>query len=609
MTMTMKRYFKYLFAAVLACTALACNPEVEENIDAKGEPATTAVFHAVVLDAEEITEIFPGKSKTVSIKAAADPGTGVADVVLTISFKGDPDGVAAYNSAHGTSYEMLPGTAYSFVTNEVMMPRFGTSSTMAKLSLSTSGLEDDTVYLLPVTIDRVVETENWALADAPYAYILVKKAYVAPNAGTGTKEDPFNIYTKADLASMSEKLEEGVKVYFRLQNDIDMTDAKWIPLNFASPYKLMVDFDGNGHTISNFTCDFANYPSFFGVLYGDCYNLTFENATINNEGSNACGIVGAYCGTADLPGSCRNVHVTGAVNSLAGDRGVGGLFGRVHFGTVSDCSFEGTVTGSGGKTGVGGLVGWVNGTIERCWAKAAVVSNANYCGGLVGYDNAKSVIKDCWTSGSIEAPQRAGGIIGGLLKAETEIRNCYSTSSITASFAIGGIGGHCNLDQGSGVLPSATEALYVVENCIAWNDKIEATNDDESEHYSSGAITGYTSTKSYLTNCIRKPDLIFKECATQAANVLYDMPNATPGAPLVKADGTGTYNYPYHGRAAAAGSTVSSVAKQLGWSESVWDFSAALPVLKTAAATPGGNDDTDVNAGGQLPDFDENEVY
>ena len=606
----MKRYLNLIFAAVLACAAAACNPEVEAGMASKGEPKTTAVFRAEVLDATDILEIFPGKTKTVSVKAAADAETGVADVVLTISFKGDPEGVAKYNAAHGTSYQMIPGTAYEFTSNEVMMPRYGTSSTSAKLTIGTSDMEDETVYLLPVTIDRVVETENWALAEDPYGYVLVKKAYVAPDAGTGTKEDPFNIYNLDDLKSVKDKLSEGEKVYFRLQNDIDMTGVKWEPLNYEQPYKLLIDFDGNGKTISNFTCQFANYPSFFGVLYGECYNLTFENSLIVNDGTNACGTVGAYCGTTDLPGVCRNVHVKGEVVSNAGDRGVGGLFGRIHFGTVTDSSFEGTVTGGGSKTGVGGLAGWVNGTVERCWVIADVTSNANYCGALIGYDNVKSVVKDCWTAGSVTGPQRVGGIFGGLLKAGTEVRNCYSTASISAGFCLGGIAGHCNLDQGSGVLPSDTEAGYVVENCIAWNEAINATNSDDAAHYSSGAITGYTSVKSYLTNCVRKPDLNFHECNSQSANVLYDMPNASPGSPLVKADGTGTYNYPYHGRAAAAGSTVSSVAQELGWSSSVWDFSAALPVLKTSSVTPGGgDDDTNANPDGQLPDFDENEIY
>ena len=38
--------------------------------------------------------------------------------------------------------------------------------------------------------------------------------------------------------------------------------------------------------------------------------------------------------------------------------------------------------------------------------------------------------------------------------------------------------------------------------------------------------------------------------------------------------------HPYHGKAAAAGSTISSLAKTLGWDETIWDLSRDVPVLK-----------------------------
>lgn len=596
----------------LALAVVSC---VEKENQGQPEATMKGMYYATAITEEPVVEISPGKSKTIGLIANADTLKGsVSDIKLTLSFKADPDAVPAYNSANGTSYSACPGSAYEFVSNEVMMPRYGVSSSTAKLKLSSAGLEDGVTYLLPLVIDKVAETDNWELSPTPYAYVVVKRAYVAPSAGTGKKDDPYNIYTVADLLSMADRLEENVKVYFRLQEDIDMTDVKWTPLNFASPYTYGIDFDGNGHTIDHFSCDFSNYPSFFGVLYGECHDVTFTNARLENQGTNACGILGAYCGTSGLPGVCRNVHVEGAVESLAGDRGVGGLFGRVHYGKVMDSSFKGQVTGAGGKTGVGGLVGWLNGTIERCWADAQVESNANYVGGLVGYENSAadnpiSVIQDCWTSGSVKGPQRLGGIIGGIIKEKTEIRNCFTTSSVEATFAIGGIAGHCNLDKGSSVLPTDTEAAFVVENCIAWNEFIHATNTDGDEHYSSGAITGYTSTKVYLTDNYRKPDLDFTECASNSANVLYDMPNITPGSPLPKAAGTGTYNFPYHGKAAAAGSSISSVAQSLNWSQAVWDFSGDVPALKKAASGGSGDEDEDVNPGGQLPDFPESEFY
>lgn len=587
--------------------ALLCACQTKEE----GTPQASmkGVFAASV-SSDEVVELLPGKSRTLEVRAAAE---SVSDIFLKLTLQASTDIVDAYNREKGTSFVALPSSAFEFVSNEVMMPRYGKSSTTAKLKVTANGLEDEVMYLLPVTIGKVIGTDNWALAEDPYAYIVVKQAYVAPEAGSGTAADPYNLYTADDLMNVPNQVEEGVKVYFRLMADIDMSGKKWIPINYAEPYKNLVDFNGNGHTISNLSCDAPNYPSFFGVLYGTCYDLNFTGATMLSEASAAVGVVGSYCGTADLPGECHNVHVTASSVTCTGNvRGVGGLFGRVHYGVVTDSSFEGTVTQAGGATGTGGICGWLNGTIERCHVNATVTSNANYTGGIAGYDNAAAgtvtVVKDCYTEGVVNGPQRIGGIFGGLLKEKTEVRNCYSTMDLEASFCIGGIAGHCNLDKGSGVLPSDTQAEYVVDKCIAWNTKILAYADDESAHYSSGAITGYTSQKSFLSDCYRKADLDFTECLSQASNVLYDQPNASPGAPLVKASDTGTYNYPYHGKKADAGATLTSVARSLGWSADVWDFSGDKPVLKSVGGTPA-EEDPDVDTEGQLPDFGEHEFY
>ena len=273
----MKRIASYLLLLSLGLAFTACREK---------EPQPTVsqmkgVFYAGTTEAEEIIEIVPGKSKTVDMQAHADQ---VSDLVLNLTLKVDPDGVAAYNSAHGTNYEMCPGSAYEFTTNKVLMPRYGKTSTSAKLKITTSGMEEDVVYVVPVSIDEVIGTDNWELSSTPYAYVLVKRAYVAPDAGSGTKNDPYNLYTAADMLKMSELLVPGTKVYFRMKADIDMEGIDWVPLNFASPYENCIDFDGGGHTISNFTSTFANYPSFFGVLYGNCHDVIYgpQKAKMHN---------------------------------------------------------------------------------------------------------------------------------------------------------------------------------------------------------------------------------------------------------------------------------------------------------------------------------------
>ena len=564
----MKRITSYLLLLSFALAFTACRE--------KEQPAVAqmkGVFYAGAPGLEEVIEIVPGKSKTVDLQAYADQ---VSDIVLNLTLKVDPDGAAAYNGAHGTDYPMCPGSAYEFTTNKVLMPRYGKASTSAKLKLSASGLEEDVVYVVPVNIDEVIGTDNWERSSSPYAYVLVKRAYVAPDAGTGTKNDPYNIYNTADLLKMSELLVPGTKIYFRLKADIDMTGIDWVPLNFASPYENLIDFDGNGHTISNFTSTFANYPSFFGVLYGSCHDVTFTNAVIESAVGGATGIIASYCGTTNMPGEAHRVHVQGRVTSPGGNKnGTGGLFGRIWGANITACS-----------------------------ADVEIESGEDYVGGIFGYDTGASTVSDCWTKGHVKAGSKVGGIGGGFIKAESEMYNCFSLMTVEGSFQYAGILGHANLDaKGNNTTNTPNNR---VEGCIAWNDEIKSRATDGAEHYSSGVIVGFTATQNYLAKCFRKADIAFSECPVNAelGYVVTNQGNAGPGAPLVV--GTNTYDFAYHGLAAPADATVTSLARSLGWSDSVWDFSTPIPTLK---AGTGGGGDENVNAGGQLPDYPEHDFF
>ena len=565
----MKRIISYLLLLSFALAFTACREKEPQPTVAQ----MRGVFYAGASEVEEIIEIVPGKSKTVDLQAYADQ---VSDLVLNLTLKVDAEGAAAYNSAHGTNYEPCPGSALEFTTNKVLMPRYGKQSTSAKLKITTSGMEEDVVYVVPVTIDEVIGTDNWERSASPYAYILVKRAYVAPDAGTGTKNDPYNIYSTADLLKMSELLVPQTKIYFRLMADIDMAGIDWVPLNFASPYENLIDFDGNGHTIDNFTSTFANYPSFFGVLYGNCHDVTFTNAVIESAVGGATGIIASYCGTTNLPGEAHRVHVQGRVTSVGGNKnGTGGLFGRIWGANITACS-----------------------------ADVEIESGEDYVGGLFGYDTGASTISDCWTKGSVKAGSKVGGIGGGFIKADSEMYNCFSLMKVEGSFQYAGILGHANLDQKNA--NDTNTPNNRVEGCIAWNESISSTATDGAEHYSSGVIVGFTATQNYLVNCFRKAGIAFSECPVNAelGYVVTNQGNAGPGAPLVV--GTNTYDFAYHGLAAPADATVTSLARSLGWSDTVWDFSTPIPTLK---AGTGGSGDENVNAGGQLPDYPEHDFF
>ena len=394
------------------------------------------------------------------------------------------------------------------------------------------------------------------------------------DGGKGTEAEPWLISTAQQLLYMKDDLKGGEKRWFKLAADIDMSEITgWEPLNYASPYDKEIDFDGDGHTISNFTCDYGgSYPSFFGVLYGTCHDVTFAKAKIVGTANSACGIIGGYAGTGDKHAEILRVHV------------------------------QGTVTFTGNKTGVGGMVGIVgNGNITASSAFCKVTSGKNYVGGLFGYDSGKTVVRDCWTAGTVIGGQRVGGLCGGLLKDESAIINCFSASAVTASFAIGGIAGHCNQDKGDGATTRMPK--NVVEKTVAWNSFVRATTVTPGDvgHYSGGAVVGFTATHNFLTDCVRKPDFDFVDYSDLFG--LYDQENASEEIPLVVVEVEGAnYNFPYHGKAAAAGKTLSQVAQELGWSAEVWDFSGDYPVH--VGQPPLVVDQAGSN--GQLGDFGEN---
>ena len=569
----MKKTIIHILAVIPALLLLgACEKKTDESKQAVA--TMTGVYYVGVEGSGDVMEVSSAKPVTIPVRAYADEGE-VSDLSVNITFKADPDAAEAYNVAHGTSYVMSPGSAYEFTSSEAMMPRYGRSSSSAKLKLSGVGLEDDVTYILPLTIDKVTGTDKWQLKQNPQAYVFFKKAYVAPDAGSGTQEDPYNLYTAKDLKDMKGYLSEEKTIYFRLQADIDMTElTDWEPLNWEAPYKLKIDFDGNGHTLSNFTCTHPNYPSFFGVLYGKCYNVNFVNAEINSNGG-ATGILGSYGGTSNIPGEAHHIHVQGKVTSPGGNKnGTGGLFGRI-----------------------------TEARIYACSADIEIESSEDYVGGIFGYDNGKSDVYDCWTKGTIQGAGRVGGIAGGLIKAGSTIRDCYSLATVKGSHSAAGISGNANLDKKDG--NATNEPGNYIENCLAWNESIENISTDDAEHYSCGAIVGYTALKNYLTGCFRKADLNFVECAknVELGYGLTNQADANPGTPLVVA-AVGSYNFPYHGMAAAADATLSSMAKSLGWSQKIWDLSGAVPVIKPLTA-----EGPNVDAGGQLPDFDENEFY
>lgn len=394
-------------------------------------------------------------------------------------------------------------------------------------------------------------------------------------AGDGSQAHPYLIASAKQLDNMHSVLEHQDKKYFRLMNDVDMqtylASNAWVPLNMDSPYDYPVNFDGGGHTIDHFsistTSEANKQTGFFGVLYGEVYDLTFANATVTNTYGLPTGILCGYCGYKGMMTHVYNVHI---VN-----------------GSVT---YESSLSGANGNGPAGGLAGRIHTClIESCSADVNVSSKKAFAGGLFGIDwESGSIVRNCWTSGSVNAAgQRTGGICGSLIKTGTQIVNCFSTASVIAPRGIGGIVGYANMDQGSGTGYETAYPDYVVSGCIAWQDQLRTSTyngaTSTNNFWSSGAIVSGTSTHNYLSNCWRKASLDFRDYSGQFT--LYDQEDASRTTPLVVDNpdpSTFKNYYPYHGKAASAGESLSDVARRIGWNQDVWDLSGDTPVLTGA---------------------------
>lgn len=587
----MKKIF-FALSALLAA-AVSCT-EKEPTADTENLVAT----YYLVSNQTEVATLVQDRSKDININVKTRENVG-GSTNLTFNLKVDPALVDAYNTANSTDYLPMPADAYAFEKPSVTVARYGTNSTTTKVTLKAKGIEAGKTYVLPVSIDEVTGGEYKLDETAKTVYLLLALHSDGQGEGgqdaekditSGLYDDPCEpaassktpdlvVKTVEDMLKLPSILVEGEIKYVVLEADIDMSSVKdWQPLNTTAPYTKGVELNGKGHKIKNFSCNQGSYRSFFGIMYGRCYDVIFENANIDgtaNEGSQPCGIIAGYAGNKSnkIWSVIHDVEATGTITAKAG--GVGGLVGVAVNLVMKRCSFSGDIVNSGRR--MGGLVGYHNCQEEGCYIR----------------------IEDSWSAGTISGQQNIGGILGqtqyengknGFSARASVIKHCYSVMSVTANMNAGGIVGGCSYGG-----TFATSELDITKDMvignIAWNEKVE-TSKTTTGNYSSGAVVGYCNIYQYFVDCYRKPDFaltcpVSKDNAVVFNVTLLDQDNTSPTFTLFTgtvADENCPYSYdhayPYHGKAAPAGSTVSSLAKQLKWDETVWDLSGDLPVLK-----------------------------
>ncbi|EEK16333.1 hypothetical protein PORUE0001_0385 [Porphyromonas uenonis 60-3] len=244
-----------------------------------------------------------------------------------------------------------------------------------------------------------------------------KKPAITTSVEGGKTITTYHITNREEMMWVSDNPGElGANKVFKLESDIDMNGIDWYPIGpragaFGGPCGT---FDGNGHTLRNFSVQKFLYKTsgffkreqqtgVFGVWYGDIKNLTFENITINglegvkvepgkkhSESAYFAGCVGYFCGNLENV-HAKNVFIKGA-NSIFKTQNVGGLVGYTNpdkpF-VFKKCSVT-NITIQAKGTQIGGMVGSLNKnhTLIECTANYVSLrvngSSTTNIAGLVG---------------------------------------------------------------------------------------------------------------------------------------------------------------------------------------------------------------------------------
>lgn len=138
---------------VAAMAAVASCSKEPERITVAG-PAVLGLSSTDVT--EEIVILDP---KTFQFEICVN-AEAVSDENLLVGIKADESLVEAYNVANGTSYKMPPAGAYSVPKEKLILPRFNKTSSVASVSLISTGLTDTLSYLLPISIVEVSGSDD-----------------------------------------------------------------------------------------------------------------------------------------------------------------------------------------------------------------------------------------------------------------------------------------------------------------------------------------------------------------------------------------------------------------------------------------------------------------
>ena len=264
---------------------------------------------------------------------------------------------------------------------------------------------------------------------------LIQTALAFSGSGSGTESDPYIITNVDELQEM----QLGLSVWYELGNDIDASDT--VNWNTGTGFDPVGDsshgftghLNGNDFTISGLYIYKAS-TSYIG-LFGKIHEGAVENLSLTDSDITGNYYTGGLVGY-NYYGSITNCTSAGSVTGT-GNYYTGGLVGGNSYGDITNCTSAGSVTGSGNYSYyTGGLVGYNYGDIANCHSQANVTGSDEDTGGLVGYNDGDITV--CNSAGNVTGTNHVGGSVGWN---RGNISDCSSTGSVFGTDQVGGFVG------------------------------------------------------------------------------------------------------------------------------------------------------------------------
>lgn len=310
--------------------------------------------------------------------------------------------------------------------------------------------------------------------------VTIATSFNGVNYGEATSYTITNGEELAYLAELTDNGDDMTDLTFTLLNNIDLGGHDWTPIDDFNGV-----FDGDGYKVKRLYIndpDYWNGSALFAFLDedGEILNLSVEGTVIAD--GNCAGIVAKID-----RGTVSNCSFDGTISaSNYGDGYAGGITGTNDCGVIINCYNMGTISGTyyngtyyNGTDCIGGIAGtcrgaWssadeLTGKIYACYNLGEVSSTAgSKVGGIAGKACEGAIIESCYNKGNVTGDRQIGGIVG--YNVDSQVKNVYNMGEIEGYMYVGGILGWSANDNTNGntslFLDASCTYAYNVGNVI-----------------------------------------------------------------------------------------------------------------------------------------------